>query len=94
MKQWYTYHLVFLLQVGFAPNSGMIDDDDDSASVTSDRSAFSISSEMSVTPYATSKYPNPITVRHLCINICNNVCICVTMCTFTYQFLIGFRRVN
>ena len=52
---------LYISQVGFAPgNQG--DDDDDNASVTSDRSAFSISSEMSVTPYATSKYPNPITV--------------------------------
>ena len=36
-------------------------DDDDAGSVTSERSTFSISSEVSVSPY--SKYPNPISVR-------------------------------
>ena len=35
---------------------------DDAGSVTSERSTFSFSSEMSVNPY--SKYPNPITVSH------------------------------
>ncbi|XP_019850114.1 PREDICTED: CLIP-associating protein 1-like [Amphimedon queenslandica] len=58
--------------VGFAPSSGMIDDDDDTASITSDRSAFSVSSEMSVTPYATSKYPNPITDLDELIKLCTS----------------------
>ena len=69
----------------------MIDDDDDSASVTSDRSAFSISSEMSVTPYATSKYPNPITVRLLYLytynNTCSNVHVC--MCVHIYVHVVS-----
>ena len=38
------------------------DDDDDCGSVTSERSAFSISSEMSISPYACAKFPNPVTV--------------------------------
>jgi len=35
-------------------------DDDDNASVTSERSTFSISSEVSISPY--TKYPTPVTV--------------------------------
>lgn len=50
------------------------DDDDDTGSIASERSSFSLSSEVSVMPYATAKFPNPITVSvqateesvHLC----------------------------
>ena len=44
------------------PVSGPSEEDDDTASVTSERSAFSISSEVSISPYAYAKYPHPVTV--------------------------------
>ena len=39
------------------------DDDDDCGSVTSEQLAFSVSSEMSISPYACAKFPNPVTVN-------------------------------
>ena len=44
---------------------GGYDDEDETGSITSERSSFSLSSEVSIMPYATAKYPNPITVSLL-----------------------------
>ena len=53
------------------------DDDDETGSITSERSSFSLSSEVSIMPYATAKYPNPITVSHYSITVVHTpVCIC------------------
>ena len=57
--------LIFsLIQQGFGNDSGGgKHDDDDAESVTSECSTFSISSEVSVSPYV--KYPHPVTVSLL-----------------------------
>jgi CLIP-associating protein 1/2 len=47
-------------------------DDDDNASVTSEHSTFSLSSEVSISPYATSKYPNPITDLDELVRLCSS----------------------
>ena len=53
-----------LIQQGFGNDSGGGNhDDDDAESVTSECSTFSISSEVSVSPYV--KYPHPVTVSLL-----------------------------
>ncbi len=48
------------------------DDDDDVASVNSDRSALSFSSEISINPY--TKYNNPVQVSLVCMCVCMHAC--------------------
>lgn len=48
-------------------------DDDDNASVTSERSTFSISSEVSISPY--TKYPTPVTVSVCPFATTTSICL-------------------
>ncbi len=57
-----TFTYFYTCVQGYGKGSKDRDDDDDAGSVSSERSSYSISSEVSVNPYA--RYTQPVTVSY------------------------------